>query len=82
MKDAKSRWIKAPNSFNQATEIGDMIKLYTNYALTGTWMKSNEKETKFVAMATELWRKEAKEESKGNVRKETSFELLVVHLQR
>ena len=41
VKDAKSRWIKSHDTFNQATEIGDLIKIYTNYASTGTWMKSN-----------------------------------------
>ena len=37
-----------------------MIKLYTNYALTGIWMKSNEKDTKLVAMATVLYREKLK----------------------
>ena len=46
VKDAKSRWIKYPDTINQATEIGDLIKLYTNYASTGTWMKSNEKDAR------------------------------------
>ena len=54
VKGAKSRWIKFPDTFNQATEIGDLIKLYTNYALMGTCMKSNEKGAKIFAMSTEL----------------------------
>ena len=29
---------------------------YTNYASTGTWMKSNKKDAKIVAMATELYK--------------------------
>ena len=41
VKDAKSRWIKSPDTFDQATDIGDLVKLYTNYASTGTCMKSN-----------------------------------------
>ena len=32
VKDAKSRWIKSPDTFDQATEIGDLINLYTNYS--------------------------------------------------
>ena len=56
VKDAKSRWIKSPDTFDQATEIRDLIKLYTNYASTGTWIKSKEKDTKIIAMATELYK--------------------------
>ena len=56
LKDAKSRWIKFQDTFDQATEIRDLIKIYTNYASTGTWMKSNKKDTKIIAMATELYK--------------------------
>ena len=52
VKDAKSRWIKSPNTFDQETEIGYLIKLYTNYASTGTWMMSNKKDVKIIAMVT------------------------------
>ena len=51
VKDAKSRWIKSPDTFDQATEIRYLIKLYTNYASTGKWMKSNKKDAKIIAMA-------------------------------
>ena len=60
VKDAKSRWIKSPDTFDQATEIGDLIKLYTNYALMGTCMQSNEKDVKIIAMATELYKEKLK----------------------
>ena len=36
VKDANSRWIKSSDTFYQATDIGDLIKLYTNYASTRT----------------------------------------------
>ena len=29
LKEAKTRWIKDPDAFNQATKIGGLIKLYT-----------------------------------------------------
>ena len=35
VKDAKSRWIKSPDTFENTTENGDLIKLYTNYSSTG-----------------------------------------------
>ena len=60
VKDAKIRWIKYPDTFDQATEIGDLIKLYTKYASTGTWMKSNKKDAKIIAMATELYKENLK----------------------
>ena len=60
VKDANSRWIKSPDTFDQATEIGDLMKLYTKYASTGTWMKSNEKDAKIIAMATELYNEKFK----------------------
>ena len=62
VKDAKSIWIKYPDTFDQATEIRDLIKLYTN-----TWMKSNEKDAKIIAMATEIY-KEKLENSYPNDR--------------
>ena len=56
VKDAKSRCIKSPDTFNQATDIGYFIKLYTNYTSTGTWMKSKEKDAKIISTATELYK--------------------------
>ena len=56
VKGVKSRCIKYPDTFDQATEIGNLIKLYTNYASTGTWMKSNKKDAKIIAVATELYK--------------------------
>ena len=56
VKDTKSRWIKYPDTFDQATDIRDLINLYTNYASTGTWMESNEKDAKIIATATELYK--------------------------
>ena len=56
VKDSKSRRIKSPDTFDQGTEIRDLIKLYTNYASTGSWMKSNEKDAKIIAMAIELYK--------------------------
>ena len=67
VKDAKSRWIKSPDTFDQATEIGDLIKIYKNYASIGTWMKSNEKDAKIIAVVTEL-NKERLENSRPNDR--------------
>ena len=60
VKDTKSRWIKSPDTFDQATEIGDLIKLYTNYSLTGTWMKSNGKDAKIITMANKLYKEKLK----------------------
>ena len=60
VKDAKSRWIKSRDTFDQATEIGDLIKLYTNYASTGTWMKLNKKDAKIISMATKLYKEKLK----------------------
>ena len=59
-KDAKSRWIKSPDIFDHAIEIGDLIKLYTNYASTGTWMKSNKKDAKIITMANDLYKEKLK----------------------
>ena len=47
---------QVPETFDQSTDIGDLIKLYTNYGSTGTWMKSNKKDAKITAMATELYK--------------------------
>ena len=57
VKDSKRRWIKSPDTFDQATDIGDLIKLYTKYASTGTWMNSNEKDAKIISITTEPTRR-------------------------
>ena len=60
IKNAKSRWINSPDNFYEATEIGDLIKLYTNYTSMRTWMKQNKKDAKIIAMATELYKEKLK----------------------
>ena len=56
VKGAQSRWIRNPASFDQATEIEELIKLYTNFVSTGAWAKANDKNTKMMALATELYK--------------------------
>ena len=54
VKAAKSRWITKPDTFDQVTEIGNLITLYTNYASSGTWTKLSPTDTKFLALATQV----------------------------
>ena len=52
VKAAKSRWITTPETFDQVTEIGHLITLYTNYASSGAWTKLSPTDTKLITLAT------------------------------
>ena len=60
VKSAKSRWIQSPETFNSANEIGDLAKLYTNFASNVDWSKAQDRHTKMVAMATDLYKEQQK----------------------
>ena len=60
VKGARSRWIRNPAAFNQATEIEELIKLYTNFVSTGAWTKANAKTAQVMALATELYKERLK----------------------
>jgi hypothetical protein len=64
VKSSKSRWIRSPETFNSANEIGDLVKLYTNFASNGDWSRSQDRHTKMVAMATELYKEQQKNRSR------------------
>ena len=58
MKSAKSRWNLSPETFNSANKIGDLVKFYTTFASSGDWSKAQDRHTKIVAMATELYKEQ------------------------
>ena len=60
VKSAKSRWIRSPETFNSANKIGDLVELCTNFASSGDWSKAQDRHTKMVAMATELYKEQQK----------------------
>ena len=43
-----------------ANKIGDLVKLYTNFASNGDWSKAQDRHTKMIAMATELYKEQQK----------------------
>ena len=45
MKSNKSYWIRLPEIFNLANDIGDLVKLYTNFASNGTWIRAHDRHT-------------------------------------
>ena len=56
VKSAKSRWIQSPETFNLENEMCDLVKLYTNFASIGNWNKAQDRHSKMVTMATELYK--------------------------
>ena len=58
VKSWKTRWIQSPETFNSANKIGDLVKFYTTFASSGDWSKAQDRHTKIVAMATELYKEQ------------------------
>ena len=60
VNNSKSGWIRSPETFNSANEIGDLVKLYTYFASNRDWSKAQDRHTNMVAMATELYKEQQK----------------------
>ena len=49
-----------PKTFNFANKIGNLAKLYTNFASSGNWSIAQDRHTKMVAMTIELYKDQQK----------------------
>ena len=60
VESVESHWIKMPETFNSATGIGDLVKLYASFAFNGDWRRAHDHHTKMVAIATKLYKEQQK----------------------